>query len=378
MQNHDPQTNSQVENISKYNAGSKNPGLKLENNFFSAKRVIIILLIGIGIWILIPNIIGLKETLILLERIKYWAFILAVAAESFFYIGSTILTRTVLRMTNDKLSFYDVLKISIMDSFSVQFLPLASFGEAAVDYYFYKAKNIRTSHIILMFIARTMVIWIVFAVIYLIGAAFSPSNSGISPTKILIIWLIYFAGFALLFYLIFLYTNRNRLLAKAKKLISLANKITNLLKLKRFPESGIPGIVDKVYQATYILSQNPRLQVYSIIGALCFWFGDIFCLYFAFLGFGFHANLAIVIFAYCITRILTTISFIPGGLGVAEASLSLIFISFGIPASTALAAVLIFRLISFWIPIPVGFWSFLSLQRNSIKMKVGLVSNESN
>ncbi len=343
--------------------------------FFSWKRIVIILLVGIGIWILIPKIIGLKETLDLLNKIKYWAFLLAIMAESFFYIGSAIINRTVLRMTGDKLKFWDILKISLMDSFSVQFLPLATFGEAAVDYYFYRAKNIRTSHIVLMFVSRTIIIWFVFAFIYLIGVAFSPINPELDSRKLLIIWLIYFAAFGFFFWLIYLYLKKERLLNKAYSLVKFANHFAKIFRFQKIELEKVPPLVDKIYQATSILAQNRRLQISAVLGALFFWFGDIFCLYFAFLGFGFKPHLAIVIFTYAIARILSTISFIPGGVGISEASMGLIFIGFGIPAPTALAAVLIFRLLSFWLPIPVGLSSFLSLQKNYIKMKLSELTN---
>ena len=345
------------------------------NKFFSSKRILFILLFGIGIWILIPKIIGLKETLELLNQIKYWAFILAVVSESFFYIGSAILTQTVLRMTKDKLSFFDVLKISIMDSFSVQFLPLGSLGEAAVDYYFYRAKNIRTTHIVLMFVARTIIIWLVFAFIYLVGVAFTPTNSELSGDKLLIIWLIYAAALGFFGYLIYLYSKKWLLISRVNSFLKIINFLARIFHFKKIESEKITIFVDKIYEATTILVQNTRLQFYSILGALFFWFGDIFCLYFAFLGFGFKPHLAIVIFTYSVAKILAAVSFIPGGLGIIEASMSLIFIGFGVPAPTALAAVLIFRLLSFWLPMPLGFWSFLSLQKNYVKMKVqGLIS----
>lgn len=343
---------------------------------FSWKRIVIILLVGISIWILIPKIIGLRATLELLKQIKYWAFILAIIAEGFFYIGSAIITRTVLQMTNDRLKYWDVLKISLMDSFSVQFLPLGSFGEAAIDYYFFRAKNIRTSHIVLMFVARTIIVWLVFAIIYLVGVAFSPINPDFNTAKISIIWIIYFAAFGFLFYLIYLYSRKERLLSKTMSAIKLVNRFARLFHLNQIDLIKVPALVDKVYEATAILGQRRNLQISALLGALSFWFGDIFCLYFSFLAFGFHPHFAIVIFAYAITRILSTISFIPGGIGISEASMSLIFIGFGVPAPTALAAVLIFRLLSFWLPIPIGLSAFLSLQREYSKMRLNAVASE--
>jgi len=342
-----------------------------ELKFFSWKKVFIILLLGIGILLLIPKIIGLKQTLELLKQVKYWAFGLALLSESFFYIGSTLLTRAVLRMTSDKLKFSDVLRISLLDSFSLQFLPLGSFGEAAVDYYFLKEKNVRTSHIVLMFIGRTIIIYLIFTLIFLIGVGFSPTSSSLNRNTLYIVLLIFIIAFSLFLYLISLYFRREILIKRATFGAFLVNKILRIFH-KRVPLERIPHFIDKFYSAMKILAQNRRLQLSAFFGALIFWAGDIFCLYFSLLGFGYRPHLPMVIFAYTIARVLALISFIPGGLGMTEGALALIFIGFGIPASIALAGVLIFRFISFWLTLPVGLGSFLSLQKKYIKMKLAI------
>ena len=49
-----------------------------------------------------------------------------------------------------------------------------------------------------------------------------------------------------------------------------------------------------------------------------------------------------------------------------EAVLSAGLTAIGIPAHEAIAAVLIFRTATFWLPIPVGWISYLQLQRSGI------------
>lgn len=344
--------------------------MNLDKNFFSWKRIVIILLLGIGIWILIPKLIGLKETLDLLKQVKYWALLLALFSESFFYIGSAILTRAVLSMTGDRLKFTNVIKISVLDSFSVQFLPLGTFGEGAVNYFFLREKKVRASHIFLMFIARTIIVYLVFAAIWLIGVAFSPTNHSLGPTALTVIWITYLTAFAVFFYFISLYFRKPLLIQRVAKFARILNRIGRILKVGRIPLEKIPDYVQKFYDAAKMLARNRQLQINAALGAVLFWSGDILCLYFSLLGFGYAAHLPIVIFAYAAARILSLISFIPGGLGITEGTLALIFIGFGIPASTALAAVLIFRLISFWLPVPVGAASFISLRKNYIKEKL--------
>jgi len=56
----------------------------------------------------------------------------------------------------------------------------------------------------------------------------------------------------------------------------------------------------------------------------------------------------------------------PGGIGGVEAVLSAGLTAIGIPAHQAIAAVLIFRTATFWLPIPAGWISYLDLQRRGI------------
>lgn len=56
----------------------------------------------------------------------------------------------------------------------------------------------------------------------------------------------------------------------------------------------------------------------------------------------------------------------PGGIGGVEAVMSAGLTAIGIPAHQAIPAVLIFRLATFWLPIPAGWVSYLMLQRRGI------------
>jgi uncharacterized protein (TIRG00374 family) len=54
----------------------------------------------------------------------------------------------------------------------------------------------------------------------------------------------------------------------------------------------------------------------------------------------------------------------PGGLGAVEAVLSAGLTAIGVPAHQAIPAVLVFRIATFWLPIPAGWISYLALTRS--------------
>jgi uncharacterized protein (TIRG00374 family) len=64
--------------------------------------------------------------------------------------------------------------------------------------------------------------------------------------------------------------------------------------------------------------------------------------------------LAHVVATYLGATVVGTLSPTPGGAGAFEAALVAGLTGVGVPAAAAVPAVLAFRLITFWVPIPVG------------------------
>ena len=74
----------------------------------------------------------------------------------------------------------------------------------------------------------------------------------------------------------------------------------------------------------------------------------------ALVAFGAHARPSEVLLAYVVAQALALIPITPGGLGFVESGLTTLLVLIGISADTALIATLMYRLVSFWLPIPVG------------------------
>lgn len=68
-----------------------------------------------------------------------------------------------------------------------------------------------------------------------------------------------------------------------------------------------------------------------------------------------------VVIAYSLTQISASIPITPGGLAVVEASLTALLTAYGMPATDAVSVVLLYRLISFWALVPIGWgaWGLL-------------------
>jgi uncharacterized membrane protein YbhN (UPF0104 family) len=80
--------------------------------------------------------------------------------------------------------------------------------------------------------------------------------------------------------------------------------------------------------------------------------------------FGQEATMAELLVANTLTSLLSGIVPVPGGIGVTEATTTTLLVAMGIPQSPALAATLMFRIISFYLPPAWGVLAMRSLKRN--------------
>jgi uncharacterized protein (TIRG00374 family) len=93
-------------------------------------------------------------------------------------------------------------------------------------------------------------------------------------------------------------------------------------------------------------------------------FSYILCLAVSVLAVGGHASLPAIAVVFLTGNAIGSAVPTPGGLGAIEAALTAGLTAAGLPGSEALSAVLVFRLITFWLPIPIGWVALGYLQRH--------------
>jgi len=102
---------------------------------------------------------------------------------------------------------------------------------------------------------------------------------------------------------------------------------------------------------------------WRLLGALGYWLFDNLTLYACLAAFGHAPSVWVVAMAYLVGMLANSVP-VPGGFIAVEGGLVAMLVLFGVrPASQALAAVIIYRAISLWIPAVIGSLAFLSLRR---------------
>jgi uncharacterized protein (TIRG00374 family) len=132
--------------------------------------------------------------------------------------------------------------------------------------------------------------------------------------------------------------------------------------LPRLTEGRVESIVRQISDSLRALWHNRGQFRLAIVWAALNWLFDAACLWAFLAAFHRYVNPIELFAAYGIGNVLAAIPITPGGLGVVEATTILLLKSFGVPGDVALEAVIGWRLINFWLPIPVGAGCYVSLR----------------
>jgi uncharacterized protein (TIRG00374 family) len=154
--------------------------------------------------------------------------------------------------------------------------------------------------------------------------------------------------------LIVLFTKGDRRAAKLVRAIG--------TKLPFLEPETLPRLFARLVARVKELSTDRRRLYEAVSFASANWLFDMASL-FVFVGaFGRWVNPVALVIAYGVANIAAVIPLTPGGLGVVEATVSGILVGFGTPRTIAIWGVIGWRLVNFWLPIPVGGAAYLSLK----------------
>ncbi len=124
----------------------------------------------------------------------------------------------------------------------------------------------------------------------------------------------------------------------------------------------VPATLGEGFRFALGLFAHPRRGGLAVLGAAGFWAASIGVLWASFHAFGVHVPLAVVVQGFFLGMVANLFPLAPAGVGAVDAGMIGAFVLFGIPEQTVFPAVLIFRLVAFWMPIPPGIFAFFQLR----------------
>jgi Mg2+-importing ATPase len=118
----------------------------------------------------------------------------------------------------------------------------------------------------------------------------------------------------------------------------------------------LKNLLGPIEEADVTLVRKPRLLVEACISQLAIVLLDAATVWVLIEALGADASAVAVFASFMISNLFRTIGILPGGLGTFEASSVLTLGLVGVPLPVALSATLLFRGLSFWLPMLPGMW----------------------
>ena len=109
--------------------------------------------------------------------------------------------------------------------------------------------------------------------------------------------------------------------------------------------------------------RHPGRSATALSGAIGWWTGQIGILWASFHAYGVEVPLGVVVQAYFVGMVANLAPSPAAGVGTVDAGLIGAFLLFGLPEGTVFPAILTSRLISIWLPLPLGIWGYMKLRK---------------
>ncbi len=156
-----------------------------------------------------------------------------------------------------------------------------------------------------------------------------------------------------------LFVQRRALIWTLSKLVGLVSGI--------HPSFGAraDAIVQHFVERLMAVSQSPLQMVVCLFWGMVNWVLDCGCLVLSFAALGVGVPWRGLLLAYGAGQLAANLPITPGGLGVVEGSLTVALVAYGGAETSTVAAVFLYRIISFWGELPVGWisWAWLAARR---------------
>jgi uncharacterized protein (TIRG00374 family) len=303
-------------------------------------------------FLVLPQIGGTRRAITLLSELNIWLVLLGLAAEFASIVTYAELVRALLK-PRDRPSLLRCTRI-LLSSLAVNnvvpsggaaggalaYRQLRSAGVPATDAGFALGAQSIGSAVVL-----NALLWIALvAAIPLTG--FDPLYATAAAVGAGLIGL--FAG------LVFLLTHGE------EKAVRAACRVARFI--PRVTPEMFAGFVERVAARMQDLLKHPGALRTAIGWSAAHWLLDALSLWIFIAAYGHLVRPDELFIAYGLAFVLAAIPITPGGLGVVETTLTVALVGFGTPASVAGLGVATYRLVSFWLPIPLGAASYLTLR----------------
>jgi putative heme transporter len=275
----------------------------------------------------------------------------AVLAEALSIVGYGFLQQRVLRWGGAELSLPSLTLISIANNAIAYSVPGEPAVSSAYRYRFFRrhgASGASSGWAILTILIAQAIGMALLLLIGVIVALFG--HTGVQARGIVIAGLVVVVGAGALL------VRRDLLLRFLGVLVRLCRRLTG------HPRGDVMARIESTLQRMREIPLSSGAAVSVVVMATALWLMDFVILVCCFGAVHAQVPWSGVLLAFGVAQIVASLPIVPGGIGLVEGSLAVILVAYGAKKVPALAVVLIYRLLTFWLVIIVGWISIAVIE----------------
>jgi uncharacterized protein (TIRG00374 family) len=317
-----------------------------------ARRTVLLGLLALVVeYLVVPELVGARHDLALLGHIDggWVAAGVVLEAVSLFCYG--LLTRELLPPTG-RPGIFTLFRVDLAAAAVAHVIPAGTLGSAGVGYRLFTAEGVSGVDAGVMMTAKGLGSTVVLNVLLWVSLVVSIPLAGFHPIYVTVAGLgaVALLGVGLL---VLGVTRGTDHLARAARAVE-----------RKVPRLGnrLEGAVRQASSSLAELGRDRRVVVLALVWASLNWLLDAASLWCFLAAFGARVDPFELFAAYGIANVAGALPITPGGLGVVDSIAPLLLVSFGVTRGIATLGVLGWRLVNFWMPIPVGAAAYVSLK----------------
>ena len=320
--------------------------------------LIIFAVLGLGVYVLLPRVGSLRESMRILRGMNLWIVGLAIVAESLSYVGLAYMMRRIVGLTGQRLPLGRALLVTVASG-SVGLVAGGLVGMGGSSFRWLRDDGIRTEGAVLAGWLPALLNAAMVALAAIIGMMWLAVIGRITPA----LWVAFILSLLVVIVAVGLVWYGTRHHAGAERLAVRVQARWAALRRKPAKPAQVKATVEGMFDALGLLKRRgwKGPAVGSLLGVAL----DATAFYLVFVAARNPISVGVLLAGYGIPLLVGKVGVIPGGLGLVEGMMIAIFSATGVPTATAVSVVLGFRVISFWIPNLTGFAIMPALQATS-------------
>ena len=319
------------------------------------RAVLILITLLIFNYLVIPQLADARKALNTLSHVTWWLLLVALGLEVAALLSYVLLTRATLPNVNGEkpVKLGTLLRIQLSVKSVNNLVPGGSAAGGALGYQLLVSAGVPGTDAGFAMVTVGMGSAVILNLIWWLALVVSIPRAGFQPGY-LIAAIVGAIALALVASLVVLLVKGQGPLDRIVRAIA--------GKLPRMSPDGASQVLGQIVTHLRQMARRPEVIRGGVGWAIANWLFDAAALWVFLAAFGARVPIDSLLVAFGLVNVLSVIPITPNGLGVVETVLPATLVALGVPAGPAAIGVLTYRIAQFWLPIPLGAISYLSLK----------------